>query len=191
MVDPLSLTALGAVVLTQGIGFLYGQVTELLRRRRDRREKGAAVPPVQIPPAVGAEQVLAGELTPGPVDEEALEKHADQLAKLKGLLSPYGEGDLRVDPANPQLAEQAGALRALLEQVYRQHITFQGEQRPAAGTQLQQVAGDVGAYANQVIASGERAVAIGGDNYGGINTGGGTATGQGELGRVARPPSEY
>jgi hypothetical protein len=184
------MTALGAVVLAQGIGFLYGQVTELLRRRRDRKEAATAAP-LEVPPAAESEELLAGELKPGPVDEQALEKHVDQLAKLRGLLLPYGEGDLPIDPANGQLVEQASALRALLEQVYGQHITFRGEQRPAAGTALARGAGDVGQYANQVIASGERAVAVGRDAYGPITTGDVTGQGPEAPRSVGLPPSKY
>ncbi len=190
MVDPLSMTALSAAVLTQGIGFLYGQVTELLRRRRERKE-AAAASPIEVPPAAGSEGLLAGELAAGPVDEQALEKHADQLAKLRGLLLPYGERDLPIDPANAQLVEQASALRALLEEVYGQHITFRGEQRPDAGTALGSRTGDVGQYAHQVIASGERAVAVGRDAYGPITTGDTTGSGRDDLRSARRPPSEY
>ena len=52
MVDPLSLTVLTGVALTEGIKFLYGQVTDLLKRRRDLVEKVAA-----DPPAVPAEEL--------------------------------------------------------------------------------------------------------------------------------------
>ena len=173
--DPLSLTALSAAALTQGIGFLYVQVGELLRRRRERRQQadagGAPPAPVKVPTAGEGGEVLAGRLASGPVDEEALEQHADQLARLRGLLSPYQEGDLRVEPRDGQLLEQMEALRSLLEQVYRQRITFQGEPgRPVTGTPVEVRVGDAGQYATQVIASGERAVAAGG-NIQNVNTG--------------------
>lgn len=172
MVDPLSLTALGAAALTQGIAFLYGQASDLLRRRRERAEAARDPAPLEVPPAAAAAPVLAGELAPGPVDEDALQEHADQLARLKGLLAPYQEGDLPVDPTNTQLLEQVAALRALLELVYRQHVTFQGESRPPSGTALDaSPREDATTYANQVIASGERAVAVGRDAHGPIITG--------------------
>lgn len=166
--DPLSLTALSAVALTQGIGFLYAQVGELLRRRRERRQQaedgGNQPAPLEVPSAGEGEHVLAGRLASGPVDEEALDQHEGQLARLRGLLSPYREGDLPVEPGDEQLLEQMEALRNLLEQVYRQRITFKGEpRRPITGTPVGVSAGDVGQHATQVIASGERAVAAGGD----------------------------
>ena len=70
------------------------------------------------------------------MDEQALDRYADQLAKLWGLLAPYATGLTPVDAADRQLAEQVEAARRLLEQIYRQHITFTGEQRPATGTPL-------------------------------------------------------
>lgn len=189
MVDPLSAAALSAATLTQGIGFLYGQVAELLRRRRDRRQSPAAGGSVEIPPAGEAEagRMLAGQLTAGPVDEPTLDQYADQLAGLWGLLAPYANGLMPVDPANRQLVEQVEAARRLLEQIYRQHITFAGEQRPATGTPLDvQQAGDVGQYAARVIASGERSVA-GWNINAPVTTGDQTTTGDRDP--AARPPS--
>jgi hypothetical protein len=187
--DPFSAAALGATVLTGGIAFLYDQVGELLRRRRDRRQSAVAEP-VEIPPAKEAGQALAGQLTNGPVDEQALDQHADQLAKLWGLLAPYASGLMSADPSDRQLAEQVEAARGLLEQVYRQHITFTGEQRPATGTPLEvQQYGDVGQYATQVIASGQRSVAVGGNFSGMVVTGDQATFGDRDT-TDRRPPSE-
>jgi len=189
VVDPLSAAALGAAVLTQGIRFLYEQAEELLRRRRDRKQATAAAGPVEIPPAEEAGQVLAGQLTTSPVDEQALDQHADQLAKLWGLLAPYATGLKPVDPADRQLVEQVEAARRLLEQIYRQHITFTGEQRPATGTPLDvQRVGDAGRYAARVIASGERSVATGGNIVGSTVTTGDQTT-PGDRNAASRPPS--
>lgn len=165
MAEPLSLAALGAVALTQGIGFLYGQLGDLLRRRRERRSQAGDAPvgAADIPPQGAGGQILDAPLRPGPIDEAALDRHADQLAALRGLLFPYVEGDRQVEPSNSQLMNQVEAARLLLEQIYQQRITFKGEQRPSTGTALQVQAGDMGQFARQVIASGERAVAIGGD----------------------------
>jgi hypothetical protein len=182
VVEPLSLTVLGAAALTQGIGFLYGQAGDLLRRRRDRRQDAAAAgTPLEIPPAGESGEVLAGNVTPGPVDEEALERHADQLAKLRGQLTPYREGDLPVEPGDAQLLERVEAVRLLLEQIYRQHLTFEGERRPVSGTPLTVKSGDVGRHATQVIARGERSLGVGGDLTGSVITG--------DNSSINRPPS--
>jgi hypothetical protein len=168
-VDPFSLAAVGAAAaLTQGIGFLYGQLGELLRRRRERRSQAGAGPAgaVDIPAPEEAGQVLDGPLAPGPINEEALERDADQLVALRRLLQPFAEGNAPVQPADQQLLDQLQAARLLLEQIYQQHITFRGEQRPVTGSPLQAQSDDVRQYASQVIASGERAVAIGGNAIG-------------------------
>jgi hypothetical protein len=172
VVEPLSLTVLGAAALTQGIGFLYGQAGDLLRRRRERRAQAAApMTPMEIPQTGESGQVLAGKVTPGPVDEEALERHADQLAKLRGMLTPYREGDLPIEPGDGQLLERVEAVRLLLEQIYRQHLTFEGERRPVSGTPLQAETGDAGRDATQVIVRGERSVGVGRDLTGSVITG--------------------
>jgi len=172
MADPLSIAVLGGVALTEGIKFLYGQVGELLRRRRESRAAAAAdqsapaqAARVDIPSTDGGEHVLSGRLTPGPVDAEALDSNAEQLASLRGLLMPYAEGDRSVDAANRQVLEQIDATRRLLEVVYGQHITFQGEQRPASGAPVHAdtQAEEMGQYAARVIAEGERSIAVGHD----------------------------
>lgn len=134
--------------------------------------------------------MLTGQLTTGPVDEQALDQHADQLAKLWGLLAPYASGLTPVDPSDAHLAEQVEAARRLLERIYRQHITFTGEQRPATGTPLDvQHYGDVGQYATQVIASGQKAVAVGGDISGTVITGGQVTFGDRDATDRRPPPS--
>jgi hypothetical protein len=165
VVEPFSLAALGAAALAQGIGFVYGQLGELLRGRRERRSQAGGSPAetAEIPPPGEGAQILDGPLRPGPVDEDALDRHADQLAALRGLLLPYVEGDRQVEPRNSQLVDQVEAARLLLEEIYRQHITFEGEPRPSTGTALAVQAADIGEFARHVVASGERAVAIGGN----------------------------
>jgi hypothetical protein len=39
--DPITLAALGAVALSEGVKFLYGQAGELLKRRREQRASAA------------------------------------------------------------------------------------------------------------------------------------------------------
>jgi len=38
MIDPLTISAIGAVAITEGIKFLYGQAGELLKRWRERKD---------------------------------------------------------------------------------------------------------------------------------------------------------
>ena len=55
MVDPLSLSAIGAVALTEGIKFLYEQAGEVLKRWRDRKDAGAKAAPAQLDTTESAE----------------------------------------------------------------------------------------------------------------------------------------
>ncbi|MGY1691979.1 hypothetical protein [Geodermatophilus sp. SYSU D01105] len=168
MVDPLSLGALGGAALTGGITFLYGQVTELLKRRRDRAEQAAAAPPT-VP--TGPVEVLDGSLVERPVDLDVVAGNEARLLELRRELTDYADGLTRPDPADGRLLEQVAALRGLLELAYGQHVTFRGEQRPATGSPLEAGASTaVGSYVATVTASGPGAVAVGRDNTGSIST---------------------
>jgi hypothetical protein len=159
--------ALGAVALTEGIKFLYGQVTELLKRRRDRSEKAAEAP------VVPAEQprVLDGPMAAKPVDLAVLDAHEGQLLELVGALGNYATGLVDPDPADRGLVERVSALRALLELAYGQHLTFRGEQRPVTGSPLPaEATAQVSSYVANVSASGAGAVAVGRDSHGNITT---------------------
>jgi hypothetical protein len=169
-VDPLSLGVLGGAALTEGIKFLYGQVTELLKRRRDKTgmTAGTAVEPAVVSAVQPA--VLDGPLEK-PVDQAAVEDNQARLLELRRALGDYADGLAEPDPADPRLLEQVAALRGLLELVYGQHVTFRGEQRPATGSPLPAGApAAVGSYVATVTASGPGAVAVGRDNTGSIST---------------------
>lgn len=168
MVDPLSVGVLGGVALTEGIKFLYGQVTELLKRRRDGAEQAAAEPPVV--PARQA-QVLDGPLVQRPVDVGVVTGNEARLRELRRELADYSDGVAEPDPADRRLQEQVAALRGLLELAYGQHVTFRGEQRPSTGSPLPADApAAVESYVANVTASGPGAVAVGRDNTGNIAT---------------------
>ncbi len=171
MVDPLSLSVLGGVALTEGIKFLYGQTTELLKRRRDREQAGedGAVPCTEV--VVQRSELLDQPLSRVAVDYDIVATHDQQLRDLRGGLADYVDGLADVDPTDVRLLKQVASLRALLELAYGQHLTFQGEQRPATGTPLStEGASQASTYAAQVTASGSGAVAVGRDNVGGIHT---------------------
>ncbi|TQM78285.1 hypothetical protein FHX81_0547 [Saccharothrix saharensis] len=129
MTDPLALSVLGAAALTEGIKFLYGQATELLRRRRERRDEAAAleVEPAEVPE-------LDGELRlPLRADGAVLERVEPDLKELRRKLQDYADGVEEVASDDRGLLESADAVRRLLEAVYGQRITFRGEQRAASG----------------------------------------------------------
>ena len=125
MADPLTLSVLGATALTEGIKFLYGQATELLRRHREKSAKA----PVSAPDV----PVLEGELAPLDPDLGVLDRVAPDLRELRRVLQDYFDDIEPVDPSDDRLLEATDALRQLLEGIYRQRITFRGERRPASG----------------------------------------------------------
>jgi hypothetical protein len=160
MVDPLSLAALSAVALTEGVKFLYGQATELLKRRRERRdaakkdEAAAALP-------TAPEGLLDGALTVGE-DVPVADADADRLKALRSQLTDYMDGIEPVREDDAGLLEAADALRGLLEAVYGQRITFAGEPgRPPTGTPLDVAeSASVRQQAGAVITYGERSPAV-------------------------------
>jgi hypothetical protein len=127
--DPLTLSVLGGATLTEGIKFLYAQATELLKRRRERKAEKAAK--VETPE-------LAGELKqPLEADAAALERLAPDLQELRRALQDYVDDLEPIDSGNHKLLETADAVRQILEAVYGQRITFQGEQRPESGPMVE------------------------------------------------------
>ncbi|GAB2960815.1 hypothetical protein [Saccharothrix stipae] len=132
MADPFSLSALGAVALGEGVKFLYNQVTELLKRRRDRK----AGRPVDTEPRAEA-PVLDGPLDTSEVDDDVLEARLDEFEALYDQLGRYAHDLADVDPADRALVERVEAVRRLLELVYGRRITFRGEQREPSGTAVQ------------------------------------------------------
>jgi len=172
MPEPLTIAAVGAIVLTEGIKFLYGQATEVLKRWRDRKEaaakgdtaaaEAAARVTLESPPIVEGKPLIEGRLAPPVIDFEVVERSAETLGDLRRGLAPYADvvDPKPIDAQNEQLTETADAVRQLLEAVYRQRITFQGEQRPASGPvvegelKVDQVLGDAAAVRARVIASG-------------------------------------
>jgi hypothetical protein len=137
MPEPFTLAVLGTAALTQGITFLYGQATELLKRRREREHAGVAdglaVPPDVVSPT-GDIPMLDGQLRPLPVDHDVIEERAEELLVLTERLGSYANGLREVQPANDELLAQVEALRGLLELAYRQRITFRGEAREPTGS---------------------------------------------------------
>lgn len=159
MVDPLSGAVISALVLTEGIKFLYGQAGELLKRRRERlaAAENDVTPEAVLDPPPG---LLAGEVQRTGPDDAQLDRVEPELRGLRRDLGDYAE-DLRdVDPDDGLLREQVDALRRLLEVVYGQRITFAGEQREPsspfiAGTvSVDQVLGDVAAVRAKAIDTG-------------------------------------
>jgi hypothetical protein len=145
--ESLSLSAVGASVLTEGIKFLYGQGTELLKVWRQRRERAERGEPSQSHEEVPVPRTAALDGTPtvSEVDGPMLDREALTLVQLTGILSLYVEELVEVDSGNEELVRQADSLRGLLEALYGERFTFLGEQRERTGTRvdIKQVLGTV------------------------------------------------
>jgi hypothetical protein len=138
MPDPVTLGVVGGWAAAEGVKFLYGQAAELLkvwRERRSRTEAGETLPAQVVVPIIGND-VLDGAPTEQVVDVDLLGRENKALVQLVGALAPYANGLADIDPADQDLADQAGRLRALLEAAYGQRLTFLGESRPPTGTRV-------------------------------------------------------
>ncbi len=163
MLDPLTLSAISAVAITEGIKFLYGQAGEILKRWRERKDtaKDASIQlsntepiDVMLPP------VFEGQLSAPHIHFDAVERVEEQLRELRKDLSDYADGIEFVDDKDANLLLRVDALRQLLEAVYQQRITFKGEQRPPSGPvvegriDVEEVAGYTAAVRARQIVSG-------------------------------------
>jgi hypothetical protein len=130
--EPLTLAAVGGMVLAEGVKFLYGQATELIRywrERRDAKEGVTAIEPTASPPA----DLLTGQLAPLIVDHAALDRLQNEIRDLRSRLLDYVEGSEPITSDDKRLLLHADGLRRLLEAVYQQRFTFIGEHREASG----------------------------------------------------------
>jgi hypothetical protein len=135
MVEPLTLSAMGVVALTEGIKFLYGQAGEVLKRHREREKAAEEGRPEGKPEPLRIEDpgILAGELEPVVIDFEAAERLNEDIKALSARLGNYANGLEEVDANDAAVLEATDALRRGLEAIYQQRITFQGEERPPSG----------------------------------------------------------
>jgi hypothetical protein len=159
MADPLSPAVLGGVVLAEGIKFLYRQAGEVLKRRRERRERDSI--PAEHATLRPPEGLLDGTVEPVEPRDDQVDRLEQELRETRRMLADYAEGIEIPSTGDHLVAEQADALRRLLEAVYGQRITFRGEQRPPSGPlvigeiDVDRVAGDAAAVRAKVISRGE------------------------------------
>jgi hypothetical protein len=140
MPDPITIASVSAIVLTEGIKFLYGQASDVIKRWNDRRNKShqeqteSKLPEKEAValPAMPLE-IFQGQLTPPDIHYAQVEKVYEPLSKLRRELLDYQDGSKPVDLRDQDLIKKVDALRRLLEIVYQQRITFKDEKRPASG----------------------------------------------------------
>ena len=161
MVEPFSMGAVGAVAVTEGIKFLYGQAAEVLKRWRDRKagKVAEAQEPIQIKPAE-VTGILEGTLEAPRVDFAVLDRLHDDIRRLAGVLGSYATGLDEPDPSDHDLTSAADGLRRALEAVYGQRITFRGENRQPSGptvigrAEVDKVVGDVAGVRARIVRDG-------------------------------------
>lgn len=135
-VDGSSLSGVESAALTQGIAFLYGQAGELLRRRREARDRaggrGAAPAPGPLPALELPEGAFEPAGAPPPAAApDVLDRVADGLLRARRDVDDYVVGTADLGGAPSAGLEAADRLRRLLEEVYGADVTFRGERRPA------------------------------------------------------------
>lgn len=135
MADPFTLAAVGAVAITEGIKFLYGQAGEVLKRWRERKAAGktANVEPadVQLPPTA-----FEGQLRQPQLHFEVVERLEPELRDLWAAVASYAQGIDEVNVGDAGLLQTVDALRGAMQAVYGQRITFKGEPGAASGAPL-------------------------------------------------------
>ena len=139
----MNLSALGTMVLQEGVKFLYEQAVIALKRKFEPR---SAVPQPRLPPVFDD---VSGPLSYHVDKIEALE---EPLRKLSQLVSKWADGAEPINPANPELTMATAALRLAMEHVFQQHLTFKGEQRSHQGLLGHPLA--LGELLNDVLALG-------------------------------------
>lgn len=135
MTDDLSLAGLGTAALTEGVKFLYQQASELLKRRRAKKDGSTDVPAVveepRSLPAADPDRVAAFEAD--------LVELVEELRRRMPEHGPASADD-------QQLLVVAEAVRRVLGAVYDTPIVFSGEAAGVHGAvDVDEVAGYVAA----------------------------------------------
>lgn len=138
MSTTITLATVGLAVITEGVKFLYGQATELLkihRQKKELKEEKEKETKNSIDSLLAAKcpDAFEGNLSiPLQVDENTLFALEPQLRSLRKDVSDYAEEIEEIDQNNPILMEKINALRLILESICLQKITFKGEQRDSS-----------------------------------------------------------
>ncbi|MHC5263255.1 hypothetical protein ACYSUO_35695 [Streptomyces sp. UC4497] len=150
MPDPLDLSMVVSSALPATFTFLYERLNVALQRRRSDREAGPDAAP-DIP------DVLVGDLAlPLRIDSDRLTSHAPVLEALALAMAPYERDRTMIVSDEVAVRQILGRVRDVLENIYGQRFTFQGETRARSGPFSEQhydvVAGEVtGMEAQQAI----------------------------------------
>lgn len=140
MAEALTLGTVATTVINEGIRFLYGQATEILKIWRARKnsvnisEKENVVSTDLGNNEAQVSKIFEGNLLlPLKIDLKSISELEEQLCELIKDLSEYAEGIEELDLSNTVLLEKVDALRKVLEAICQQRLTFRGEQRKISG----------------------------------------------------------
>jgi hypothetical protein len=130
-VTTITLAAVGMAAITEGIKFLYGQASELLKWRHEKHKaaEGAQVVPSEQPKLMSSPDVFEPDPAQASLDEGALERLAQPMGELCDKLSGVVTGRTEVVTSDPVLVMRVDALRKALEVIVGQRLTFRGEAR--------------------------------------------------------------
>src|SRR5947209_12525557 len=119
MPEPITLAVVGAVALTEGVKFLYGQAGDILKRWRERRDaankaegeasKDVTQPEAKEPVEVKLPEVFEGQLSSPAIHYDAVEKLQEPMDELCDKLSGYAEGRKKVDASDENLLQNVDA----------------------------------------------------------------------------------
>ena len=131
MPDPITLTTVGTIVLTEGVKFLYKQATEVIKTWLGRKKEGKKekIPMGTRLPSSVFNDPDASELA---IDPTAMESLEGELRSLRGALADYADGIAEVSPDDEQFVETFDAVRRSLEAIHQKAIVLKGEKRDAA-----------------------------------------------------------
>jgi predicted MPP superfamily phosphohydrolase len=112
------------------IDFILGQIKDLRKAFLKRNKDGGA----EIVVPIRSSAYLDAEPRQVAPDFELMEQHDTDLINLSNELSSLVEGEDDPDLSSAHVADVSGQLRLLLEGIYQQRLTFDGEKRDATGS---------------------------------------------------------
>lgn len=112
--------------LILGFGFLYERLVDILDGQ------GTVVSEVVVEPEQSGLDTAVGPLVANPAVVRA---HRPTMARLRERLAPFAAG--RPGQADIEFRQRLVELRAALEKVYGQRLTFGGERREPTGTRVE------------------------------------------------------
>lgn len=133
VVEPITLAAVSALTLTEGVKFLYGQAGDFLRMWRERKRAGKSTPP---PAPVRLPDALEGRLEDAAPDIDIVERLSDELAELRRAFLAIADEGEEIDPTDEDTLIAVDALRSAVEAVYGRSLTFRGESRTGGGAEV-------------------------------------------------------